>query len=57
MRRESYNCLYNIMGCVDGFYNCLMVIKQACGEGIKGYADLTKNTQFVANKVKTALGL
>jgi len=33
------------------------VIKTACGEGVKGYADLTKNCEFVGNKVKEALGL
>lgn len=52
-----FSCLLSCVGCVDGCYNCFQVIKQACGEGINGYADLTKNTQFVANKVKTALGL
>lgn len=46
------------MGCVDGIYNCVQVIKLACGEGgVKGFADLTKNTEFIANKVKESLGL
>jgi hypothetical protein len=42
---------------VDGCYNCVKVIQQACGEGVKSYSDLTKNAEFMGNKVKESLGL
>jgi hypothetical protein len=52
-----FSCALSCVGCIDGCYNCFSVIKVTCGEGVKGYQDITKNTQFVANKVKSALGL
>ena len=52
-----FACLLNLVGCVDGCYNCIMVIKTICDSGIKGYADITKNTQFLHDKIKGALGL
>jgi hypothetical protein len=52
-----FACALNIAGCVDGCYNCVMVIKTICDAGIKGYADITKNTQWLHNKIKDALGL
>jgi hypothetical protein len=46
------------VGCIDGCYNCFQIIKLSCSEGgVKGYADLTKHTEFLANKVKESLGL
>jgi hypothetical protein len=54
----AFSCALSCVGCCDGLYNCFQVIKVACGEGgVKGFADLTKNTEFIANKVKEALGL
>jgi hypothetical protein len=50
-----FSCALTFVSCFDGCYNCFKVIEQACSEGIKGYGDLTKNTQFFANKVKAAL--
>jgi hypothetical protein len=47
-----FSCALSCVGCVDGCYNCIQIIKLACGEGVKGYADLTKNTEFIANKLK-----
>ena len=35
----------------------MKVAQLACDTGVKGYADLTKNSEFIANKVKEALGL
>lgn len=52
-----FSCVLECAGCCDGCYNCVKVIQLACGEGIKCYADITKNTEFVANKVKEGLGL
>lgn len=52
-----FSCALNMVGCVDGCYNCIMVIKTICDTGIKGYADMTKNTQFLHDKVKNCLGL
>lgn len=46
-------------GCCDGIYNCIQISKQVCGEGklVTTYADLTRNSEFIGNKVKEALGL
>ena len=52
-----FGCALYIIGCCDGIYNCVQVAKLACDTGVKGYADLTKNTEFIANKIKEALGL
>ena len=52
-----FSCALNCVGCCDGCYNCIQIIKLACSEGVKGYADLTKNTEWLAVKVKDALGL
>jgi hypothetical protein len=52
-----FGCALNCVGCIDGCYNCVMVIKTICDSGIKGYADITKNTQFLHDKIKSALGL
>jgi hypothetical protein len=52
-----FSCALSFVGCIDGCYNCFQIIKLSCGEGVKGFADLTKNTEFVANKVKESLGL
>ncbi len=53
----AFSCALSCVACVDGCYNCIKVIQIACGEGVKGYTDMTKNTQFAGNKVKQALGL
>ena len=52
-----FGCALNCVGCIDGCYNCIQVIKTICDGGIKGYADITKNTQFLHDKIKSALGL
>lgn len=52
-----FSCVLECTGCCDGCYNCVKVIQLACGDGIKSYSDITKNTEFVANKVKEGLGL
>ena len=57
-------CKYCIFGCAlecispcDGCYNCFMIAQLTCGDGLKTFADITKNTEFLAGKVKEALGL
>lgn len=52
-----FGCALYVVGCCDGIYNCVEVAKLACSTGVKGYADLTKNTEFIANKIKESLGL
>ena len=52
-----FSCALCIAACVDGCYNCIKVVQLACGEGVKTYADLTKNAEFFGNKVKQSLGL
>lgn len=52
-----FSCALECAGCIDGCYNCIQVIKIICDGGIKGYADMTKNTQFIHDKVKNCLGL
>jgi len=52
-----FACVLNCVSCIDGCYNCVQVIKTICESGIKGYADITKNTQFLHDKVKGGLGL
>lgn len=47
-----FACALECVGVCDGCYNCFQVAKLACGDGIKGYADLTKNVEFIGNKVK-----
>ncbi len=39
-----FACALECVGVCDGLYNCFQIIKLACGEGVKSYADLTKNT-------------
>lgn len=39
-----FGCALYIVGCCDGIYNCIEVAKLTCSTGVKGYADLTKNT-------------
>jgi hypothetical protein len=52
-----FGCLLFCCGCCDGLYNCFQIAQLACSSGIKGYADLTKNTEFIATMIKEALGL
>lgn len=52
-----FACALDAVGCVDGCYNCIKVIGIICESGIKGYADILKNTQWLHNKVKDCLGL
>lgn len=52
-----FGCALYIVGCCDGCYNCFKVAQLACDTGVKGYADLTKNAEFIANMIKEALGL
>ena len=57
-------CKYCIFGCAlecispcDGCYNCFMIIQLTCGDGLKTFGDMTKNTEFIAGKIKEGLGL
>ena len=49
-----FACALNCAGCCDGLYNCIQIISQVCGEDklVTSYAELTKNTEFIGNKVK-----
>jgi hypothetical protein len=47
-----FGCALFVVGCCDGLYNCFQVSQLTCGPGIKGYADLTKNTEFIAKIIK-----
>ena len=52
-----FSCALCIAACVDGCYNCIKVIQIACGDGVKSYADLLKNVEFMEQKVREGLGL
>ena len=49
-----FACALNCAGCCDGIYSCIKVISQVCGEDklVTTFAELTKNTEFIGNKVK-----
>ena len=57
LRYCLFSCALDMVACADGCINCVKVIGIICDTGIKGHADLRKNTRFCHDKVKDCLGL
>jgi hypothetical protein len=53
----AFGCFLACVGFFDGLYNCIQVAQLSCATGVRGYADLTKNSEFIANKMKGGFGL
>lgn len=57
------NCLkYCCYGCalywcapIDGCINCLLYVKDIFTEGVRGHANVVKNTEFVGARIRNAL--
>ncbi len=53
----AYSCVLSVVAPIDGCINCLLYNKKNFLDGVKGIADITENTKFIANKVEAALDI
>lgn len=57
VKYSLFGCALSIVAPCDACYNCICYNKDNCTEGVSGFKDIVKHSQWLGKKVQTALGL